>query len=67
MSPDTMVKTISHELGHYLLNASDSAHTSEIWNLMKDGADTRKRDLTDTQVDAARHSDVTPEHPEGNP
>ena len=62
-----MAKTIAHELGHYLMNEGDSAHVTDVWNLMKEGGEERKRDLRDAQIDAARSSGVTPQQPDGSP
>ncbi|MBI4641092.1 MAG: hypothetical protein HY731_10375, partial [Candidatus Tectomicrobia bacterium] len=68
----TIARTVAHELGHYLMDVTDSGHApaNEIWNLMLSGEgggrDTNqtKRDLTAAQADMVRTSGVTPENPD---
>jgi hypothetical protein len=55
-----LVRTIAHELGHYLLVQDDDAHVGmKTWNLMKAGESTIKRSLTSAQVARVSDKDVT--------
>jgi hypothetical protein len=40
---DDMARTLAHELGHYLLDST--AHAEQLWNLMVEGDQPKKRDL----------------------
>ncbi len=54
------VRTIAHELGHYLLNQEDEAHLSmSQWNLMKTGESSIKRALTPDQVQRVADQNLT--------
>ena len=55
-----LIRIIAHEIGHYLLDEGDSAHSTMPENLMSDAGLERRRDVIKSQSDQIRASGITP-------
>lgn len=56
-----MIRTIAHELGHYLMNRQEEAHNPEdSWRLMSSGRDPSKRDISASEAQRVREIGIGP-------
>ena len=55
-----LIRVIAHELGHYLLDEGDSAHSTTAANLLNDANFERRRNLIKSQSDQIRASGIPP-------
>ena len=57
-----LIRTIAHELGHYLMNRLNEAHAPEndSWRVMSPGADPAKRDFSTAEAERIQETGIEP-------